>query len=476
MPIEISREDLYERVWTEPIHKLSKEYGLSDVGLAKTCRRHNIPIPPRGHWAKKQAGHSVSKTPLPHDPKASAVTIRISGESPGVVHATAEPLPVDPLIAAESDPANAITVSANLRVRHPLLQSTREYWHVVDRPGYRWDAPRPKHVAIDVAKGSRPRALRLLQALFTALEKRGYRVSAGEHGRLLVTVLDEQCELHIRERLRQVKREIPKEAKPSPFESRRPYDLVHTGELELRIETRFRKETVRDGKHGPVEDRLNDVVGGLIRAALAEKDYRAQQERERLERLERERLHAIAKQRARDARARVKRFEQLMDAVDHHKRLVRFAAELRHAIGDVAPSSELSRWLEWIDSHVGEADVLRRFRERQPTLTLYHCVSKWESDRIVAKGFTNQESWHGEDQDLPSSVLFTDVPMEGIHGGTVCIVIDVPEETVLPYDSFQRGKTYRTFRIPAEIANRFERRLDGPTEIGGLLNNEVLSP
>ena len=49
MPIVISRKDLYERVWAEPIQKLSKEYGLSDVGLAKVCRRYNIPIPPRGY-------------------------------------------------------------------------------------------------------------------------------------------------------------------------------------------------------------------------------------------------------------------------------------------------------------------------------------------------------------------------------------------------------------------------------------------
>jgi hypothetical protein len=79
MPIEISREDLYERVWSEPIQKLSKEYGLSDVGLAKTCRRFNIPIPPRGYWAKKQAGHRVSKPSLPAATTAVEGTIRFAG-------------------------------------------------------------------------------------------------------------------------------------------------------------------------------------------------------------------------------------------------------------------------------------------------------------------------------------------------------------------------------------------------------------
>ena len=48
---EISVEELYQLVWEQPIHALAKEFGLSDVGLAKVCKRHNIPRPERGHWA-----------------------------------------------------------------------------------------------------------------------------------------------------------------------------------------------------------------------------------------------------------------------------------------------------------------------------------------------------------------------------------------------------------------------------------------
>ena len=43
MPIELSREDLCERVRTELIHKLSKEYGLSDQqidDLIHVCKEH----------------------------------------------------------------------------------------------------------------------------------------------------------------------------------------------------------------------------------------------------------------------------------------------------------------------------------------------------------------------------------------------------------------------------------------------------
>ena len=67
MSMTLTRKELYDRVWSEPMQRLSKEFGLSDVGLAKTCRRYGIPVPPRGYWAKKQAGHTVRKIPLPAD-------------------------------------------------------------------------------------------------------------------------------------------------------------------------------------------------------------------------------------------------------------------------------------------------------------------------------------------------------------------------------------------------------------------------
>jgi hypothetical protein len=45
-------------MWT-----LAKEYGMSDVGLAKVCRKLGIPLPGLGYWAKKTAGNKVPKRP-----------------------------------------------------------------------------------------------------------------------------------------------------------------------------------------------------------------------------------------------------------------------------------------------------------------------------------------------------------------------------------------------------------------------------
>ena len=61
----VDRKALYEEVWSTPGRTLAKKYGVSDVALAKACRRHKIPRPPRGHWAKLAAGKPSAQEPLP---------------------------------------------------------------------------------------------------------------------------------------------------------------------------------------------------------------------------------------------------------------------------------------------------------------------------------------------------------------------------------------------------------------------------
>lgn len=64
-PITLTREELYKQVWTEPMVHIAKRLGLSDRGLAKLYARYDIPVPPRGWWAKKQHGRAVRRIALP---------------------------------------------------------------------------------------------------------------------------------------------------------------------------------------------------------------------------------------------------------------------------------------------------------------------------------------------------------------------------------------------------------------------------
>ena len=64
----ITREELYELVWSMPMTRASNQQGVSDVMLGRVCRERCVPRPPQGYWApllgeKKRS--QFEKPPLP---------------------------------------------------------------------------------------------------------------------------------------------------------------------------------------------------------------------------------------------------------------------------------------------------------------------------------------------------------------------------------------------------------------------------
>jgi integrase len=77
-----AREALYKLVWSEPTRTVSKRLGISDGGLAKACRRANIPTPDRGYWARVAAGQACEKTPLRPLESGAAYVVKFRGRHP----------------------------------------------------------------------------------------------------------------------------------------------------------------------------------------------------------------------------------------------------------------------------------------------------------------------------------------------------------------------------------------------------------
>ena len=61
----LTRQELYDLVWGNPLSKLAKKYNLSDNGLRKVCKKLDIPLPKNGHWQKIQYNKKVIKEKLP---------------------------------------------------------------------------------------------------------------------------------------------------------------------------------------------------------------------------------------------------------------------------------------------------------------------------------------------------------------------------------------------------------------------------
>jgi hypothetical protein len=69
-PLTLSRQALYELVWSKPLMELAQDFGLSDVALAKRCRKLGVPVPGRGYWARVAAGQDPYRPALkPREPE-----------------------------------------------------------------------------------------------------------------------------------------------------------------------------------------------------------------------------------------------------------------------------------------------------------------------------------------------------------------------------------------------------------------------
>jgi len=77
-----SRETLYRMIWTAPVMEVAIQLGVTDVALAKLCRRAAIPTPPRGYWQRIETGQQIPLTPLPPGPEGLPELLRIRGTRP----------------------------------------------------------------------------------------------------------------------------------------------------------------------------------------------------------------------------------------------------------------------------------------------------------------------------------------------------------------------------------------------------------
>jgi hypothetical protein len=90
---QVTREDLYEQVWREPMLRVAERHGVSSSFLARVCTVMNVPRPPRGYWAKLEFGKAEPQPPLPEARPEDKLVWNRSND-PDIV---ARPLPKAPI-------------------------------------------------------------------------------------------------------------------------------------------------------------------------------------------------------------------------------------------------------------------------------------------------------------------------------------------------------------------------------------------
>ena len=374
----LSRTELFELVWSEPMSQLARRFGISDVALAKTCRRLEVPCPPRGYWAKKRSGRKTIQPKLKPASKAclehTGLRLRetVERELPDPV--------VDPRAAFEKEPANRIVVAGRLDELHPLAQRTLTSLQAAKAAENGLRRPRAAQ-ALDIAvsESQIERSARLMSVLITSLESRGLKVAisktAPDQSKTAITVDEQTLHISLSEKIR---REDyvpnPKEAaaiKKDPYYRWRlpKYDYIPTGMLSLSVDNacyHISQKTWSDTPRQRLEDRLNKFVIGLYAIAEANRLQEERRAREQRTREEQARLAELKRKAEALEKARVDDLTERMRLWQEAVSVRRFAAAVEdsHASGELADQSsgDLMQWLAWARQYADSIDPCKNPR------------------------------------------------------------------------------------------------------------------
>ena len=372
--LKLTRQQLYDQVWSTPMRTLAQQYGLSDVGLAKVCKKHDIPRPPVGYWAKLQHGKPVEQPPLPDSSSDGAIEISNPGDRQASESAEADST-VQQLAAEEKKKDAKIEIADSLRGAHKLVsQANQDFQGVKAGETGLVDPGDGAVLDIHVAKASQHRALRIMDALLKALEDRGYSVSPGPTVRLL----DADVRFGIVEQL------DTKEEEPDEHDLDGHYTFGHSrfnrkkvasGRFELRLhdeESYWRlhcRKAWRDTKTKRLENELNKFVSGLMTFAAKSREREEEHRLREEKRLEEERRRQEEAQRRAELCERYKAEKARVDRLMQEANNWRKSQDLRDFIdamkrrhlerhGTIDADTDFARWLEWAYEQADRLDPL----------------------------------------------------------------------------------------------------------------------
>jgi len=343
--ISITRQKLYDLVWTKPLSVLAKEYQISDNGLRKICKKMQIPLPPMGHWQKVRSGIHINR-------------IKLSDKYAGKNEVTLDErgLEDDSPIAKyfrlkkeiENDYSLPLKVPDKISKPDKLIIETRQCLFDEKRcynPHRGIIASRESVLNVRVSRQNLSRALRFLDALIKLLRARGHDIMI-EYGRTCAVVYGGRMEISVKEKL-----------KYEMYERLGFKDYSAAGLLSFKIEG-YRERTWVDDKQ-PIEEKLSSILAKIEVIGMELQENRIRNEKLRIEREEKERIEKEIKDSKENEFNHFK--ELFIQATLLHKanvlrQYVRTVESYAEKKGD--KSSELNSWIDWAMNKIAWIDPL----------------------------------------------------------------------------------------------------------------------
>jgi len=370
MPKQLNRLSLYEMVWNKPVTKVAADLGISDVALHKVCRKHDIPVPPRGHWAKLAAGKRVEQTPLPRKSDNGDGRIEIMGRSTrnfpeSVLQAQKHAKSQESAEGCSHSPESCAVTSPFIERLRKKLMSARP-----NKDGY--NRISAKHqFNVTVTPDTSERATVTLERIIGVALSRGYKLTPSDcglalmiHGELITLTITEMTKRvpHSRTtaesaRMERWERSYNQKIRRGVWASTwdKPaipeFDEIPSGLLLIEIDQSRNwdglRRKFRDGKRQRVENLAETIVTAGVTCAAAAIERRKEAERREREYQEmRERRQELERQRVLEE----KRWEFLESRIHKLKKaqdLRQFVANYRAEYASEGISEPCQRMLNW---------------------------------------------------------------------------------------------------------------------------------
>jgi len=378
MARSFTREEFYELVWSKPMTHLAKEFSISDVALHKICKKHGIPNPPLGWWAKKAAGKRVKQIPLPKGKAGTADSITIASAD----------------FSRESEALADVREQARIRASEGADDQDAPSHAIVDRTVAKLRKAKPSDIGIvaadglgsikcEVASSSVDRLAIILPRIVGAASLQGFDLVA-DGGSVQFRSETETVGFSITELIGREKHVLTdaERAKEEAWQRKRDraarrnswdevffdrprfpeWDYHPTGRLSLEFENLYvcggysPRRTFRDAKVQRLENMASDIAVGLAVLAAAKTEQRL--------RWEARQRQIEAERRRRELAARIKRIEDrrtaglgaILAELDELDRLRRLIAMLAAEV-PAGPTPRLSVFLAWAKEHLAKREA-----------------------------------------------------------------------------------------------------------------------
>jgi hypothetical protein len=351
--VTYTREQLYEAVWSTPVTKLAAELGISDVGLAKTCRRLGVPRPPLGYWAQIEAGKKLQKEPLPEAKPGQdrIVHFDVVANLARRQHWAASNV----LTAGRSGRVGAMELPPEGQDLHPIAEKHRRALEKAKPDALGFVSVRGKDLfSCDVSLALIPRLLRALDAVVCGLEDRDYefKTASGQYGGLQIVRDRDHVELQWSEAKVEIEREPTNVDKRKPSWTWQLKETKPSGALSVEVNAYGlrgkRRWTEGEGRS------LEEVLGVVVEKVEATfRGYEDQRRREaELAKQREENARRAAEREAEEAKKRARAEEERKE----RERLKRHEAKLEE-ITAARGENLATAAHQWIEAQVVAAFI-----------------------------------------------------------------------------------------------------------------------